>query len=119
MRIPDGWSTRRPTLADQSAILAVLRASELASTGEPDSTLDTVREALTAPNCDPARDSLLAVDPAGEVVGWTYLDNPTGSDQEFVEVFVHPDRGNRPWRRCSPPSSTGWPSGPPSSGTRC
>lgn len=92
------WATRRPTLADVPAILAVVHASDIASIGEPDFSAQDVRAALTAPNSDPTRDSWLAVDGSGEVLGWAYVDNPSGGQRDFVEVYVLPDRGE-PVRR--------------------
>ncbi|GFJ91286.1 GNAT family N-acetyltransferase [Phytohabitans rumicis] len=77
---------RRPTLDDVPAILAVV-------SDQPDFGADDVREALTAPSFDPARDSWLALAPDGTVVGWAYLDNPNGGDREFVEVYTHPADG--------------------------
>ncbi|GAA2523973.1 GNAT family N-acetyltransferase [Pilimelia columellifera] len=93
MTLPDGWTTRRPTLDDIAAILAVVHASDIASVGYPDFGADEVEEVLRAPNFDPAADSWLAVDPAGEVVAWAYLENPHGADRENVEVYVHPEHG--------------------------
>ncbi|HEU4424975.1 MAG TPA: GNAT family N-acetyltransferase, partial [Pilimelia sp.] len=93
MELPTGWRTRHPTLTDVPEILAVVHASDIASVGYPDFGADDVREVLTAPNCDPARDSWLAIDPAGEIVSWAYLENGTGGEQDFVEVYVHPERG--------------------------
>src|SRR5688572_15842023 len=91
--LPADWSIRRPTLDDVPAILAVVHASDIAAIGEPDFTADDVREALTAPYFDPARDSWLVLAPDGSVVGWAYLENPNGGDREFVEVYTHPQIG--------------------------
>jgi mycothiol synthase len=91
--LPAGWTTRRPTLDDVPAILAVVHASDIAAVGHPDFSPEDVREALTAPNVDPGRDSWLAVDPAGEVVAWAYLENQSRGEREFVEVYVHPEKG--------------------------
>lgn len=93
LELPTGWTARRPTLADVPEILSVVHASDVASVGEPDFSADDVREVLTAPNLDPARDSWLAVDPADVIVGWAYLENPHRAEREFVEVYVHPERG--------------------------
>lgn len=93
MTLPAGWTTRRPTLDDVPAILAVVHASNIAAIGYADFSEEEIREALTAPNMDLARDSWLALGPSGEVVGWAYLDNPGSGDVEFVEVYVHPERG--------------------------
>jgi mycothiol synthase len=91
--LPPGWSIRRPTLDDVPEILALVHASDIAAVGEPDFSTDEVIEILEAPNHDPRRDSWLAVDPAGRLVGWAYLDNPTRGDRDLVEVYVHPDGG--------------------------
>ncbi|WP_213453014.1 GNAT family N-acetyltransferase [Rhizomonospora bruguierae] len=91
--LPPGWSTRRPTAANEPAILAVVHASDIVAVGYPNFTSDEIHEILNAPNMDPTRDSWLALDPAGEVVAWAYLDNPTAGPQDFAEVYVHPERG--------------------------
>lgn len=93
MTLPAGWTTRRPTLDDVPAILAVVHASDIAAVGYPDFSPEDVREALTAPNVDPARDSWLAIDRDGEVVAWAYLENQGRGEREFVEVYVHPRNG--------------------------
>jgi ribosomal protein S18 acetylase RimI-like enzyme len=93
MDLPAGWRVRRPTLDDVDEILAVVRASDEVALGYPDFSADDVREALTGPNSDPARDSWLAVDTDGAIVGWAYLENPTGAAREFVEVYHQPGRG--------------------------
>jgi mycothiol synthase len=91
--LPDGWSLRRPTLDDVPAILELAHASDIASVGEPDFTVDDVRETFTEPHTDPARDSWLALDADGTIVGWAYPGNPTGGDRDFIEVYVWPQRG--------------------------
>lgn len=91
--LPDGWSTRRPTLDDIPAILKLAHASDIAAVGEPDFTVDEIRDAIAGPNTDPAQDCWLALDEHGEIVGWAYLDNPTAGDREFAEVYVWPGRG--------------------------
>ncbi|MEV4618020.1 GNAT family N-acetyltransferase [Asanoa sp. NPDC049573] len=98
MAFPDGWSTRRPTLDDLPAILELMRANDIAATGEPETGEDAVRAALTSPHVDPARDCWLAYGPDGRLGGWAYIDNDNGGDKEFVEVYVHPD-GGAPCRR--------------------
>lgn len=91
--MPDGWTTRRPTLDDIDVILALVHASDVAAVGEPDFSAEDVREALTAPNTDPAQDCWLAIDPDGEVVGWAYPENAAAGERDFIEVYVHPERG--------------------------
>jgi mycothiol synthase len=91
--LPEGWSTRRPTLEDGPELLRLVHASDIASVGEPDFTPDEVREALTGPGTDPAVDCWVALDPDGAIVGWTYPHNATGGDRDFIEVYVWPGRG--------------------------
>jgi ribosomal protein S18 acetylase RimI-like enzyme len=91
--LPGGWTIRRPTLDDVPEILKLVHASDIAAVGEPDFTADEVREALTGPNTDMARDCWLALDETGAVVGWAYPDNATSGPREFIEVYVWPERG--------------------------
>ncbi|MBM0279497.1 GNAT family N-acetyltransferase [Micromonospora tarensis] len=92
MTLPAGWTTRRPTLDDVPAILAVVHAADTFAIGHPDFDAEDVAASLTGPYFDPTRDSWLAIDPAGTVVGWSTVDNPTGVGREFVEVYVDPVR---------------------------
>ncbi len=84
---------RRPTLDDLPALIALVHASDIAAVGEPDFSPDDAREALTEANTDPARDSWVALDPGGTIVGWGYPGNPTGGNRDFIEVFHWPERG--------------------------
>lgn len=84
---------RPPTRADVDAILAVVHASDIAAVGEPDFTADEVLELLSAPNHDPERDSWVAVDEQGRIVGWAYIHNPSGGPRESFDDYVHPEHG--------------------------
>ena len=91
--LPAGWTTRRPTLDDVPALLALVHASDVAAVGEPDFTREEVREALTEPNTDMSRDCWVALDPEGTIVGWAYPHNANGGDRDFIEVYTWPERG--------------------------
>ncbi len=91
--LPAGWSTRRPTLDDVPEILKLAHARDIAAVGEPDFTVDEIRDALTGPNTDMSEDCWLAVDDHGSIVGWAYPGNRTGGDRDFIEVYVWPERG--------------------------
>ncbi|MEU4237862.1 GNAT family N-acetyltransferase [Actinoplanes sp. NPDC026619] len=91
--LPEGWSTRRPKLDDAAEILALVHACDMASIGEPDYTLDEVREMLTEPNTDMARDCWLALDDEGRIVGWAYPRNANGGSRDFADVYTWPERG--------------------------
>jgi mycothiol synthase len=91
--LPPGWTTRRPTLDDIPEILKLAHASDVAAVGEPDFTAEEVREALTGPNTDMARDCWLALDENGAIVGWAYPHNANGGARDFLEVYAWPERG--------------------------
>jgi len=91
--LPAGWSVRPPTLADTSAILAVVHASDVASVGEADFTTDEVVEILTAPNHDMRHDSWVVTDATDAIVGWAYIDNALGAPRENFDAYVDPGRG--------------------------
>ncbi|MEV6372791.1 GNAT family N-acetyltransferase [Micromonospora musae] len=93
MTLPAGWTARRPTADDVPAILKVVHAADVFAVGYPDFDAEDVRDALTAPFVDPARDSWLVTDPDGTVTAWAILSNPTGVGREWVDVLVDPDRG--------------------------
>ncbi|MFC3740915.1 GNAT family N-acetyltransferase [Paractinoplanes deccanensis] len=91
--LPRGWSLRRPTLDDVPAILELVHASDIAALGYPDFSAEEVRESLTEPNTDMARDVWLALDDQHKVVGWAFPVNASATDRDFVEVYVWPERG--------------------------
>jgi mycothiol synthase len=91
--LPAGWTVRPPTLDDVPAILAVVHASDIAAVGEPDFTTDEVVEILTGPGHDPRRDSWVAVDDTGRLVGWAYVTNTSGAERDTIDDYVHPDGG--------------------------
>jgi mycothiol synthase len=91
--LPAGWSIRPPTLDDVSEILAVIHASDIAAVGEPDYTSEEVVEVLTGPNHDPERDSWVALDDRGRIVGWAYLENTTRAERDLFDVYAHPELG--------------------------
>ncbi|MEK8108101.1 hypothetical protein NKG94_29970 [Micromonospora sp. M12] len=111
--LPAGWTTRRPTLDDVPAILAVVHAADTFAIGHPDFDAEDVAASLTA-LLRPDPGLWLAVDPDDTVVGWATVDNPIGVGREFVEVYVEPAHAAAVRRRCWPANWTGSPSAPPS-----
>lgn len=91
--LPDGWSLRRPTLDDLTDLLALVHASDVAAVGQADFSPEEVREALTGPNIDPSRDSWIALTPDGRIGAWSYLENETAGERDFVEVYARPGVG--------------------------
>ncbi|WP_433214667.1 GNAT family N-acetyltransferase [Dactylosporangium sp. CS-047395] len=86
-------TVRGSSLRDVAAILSITRASDIASTGEPDWTEDEVVATLTAPDLDPAVDTWLAFGPDGSPLAWAYVDNPERSERDNVEVYAVPGAG--------------------------
>lgn len=91
--LPPLWSIRHPTLDDVPAILEVVHASDIAAVGEADFAAEEIVEILTAPNHDPARDSWLAIDARGRIVGWAFIENPLRTPRETFDAYVHPEFG--------------------------
>jgi ribosomal protein S18 acetylase RimI-like enzyme len=89
MRLPDGYRTLRPALADVDEILELVHASELAALGHTDYQRGEVEEALSAPGVDPAADSWLVRDGDGRLVGWGFLE-PSGW---FCDAYARPGEG--------------------------
>ncbi|GAA2840657.1 GNAT family N-acetyltransferase [Crossiella cryophila] len=91
MRLPDGYSLERPSLAEVPEILALVHASDIAAVGFPDFDESEVTATLTAPGFDPATDSWLVRDRERELTGWGYLDSPNDSAGEmFCEAYARP-----------------------------
>jgi mycothiol synthase len=91
--LPDGWTVRRPTVADVDEILAMVHACDVAAVGEPDFTPHEVVEILTGPHHEPERDSWLVHDQTGRLAGWAYLDNKTAGVRDLSDVYTHPGFG--------------------------
>jgi ribosomal protein S18 acetylase RimI-like enzyme len=86
-RLPAGYHSRPATTADLSAIHRLVSACELQGRAETDP--DAIAAVLARPGLDPASDTLLVHDPAGELIAWAWVNRRS-------EVDVHPDhRGRR------------------------
>lgn len=91
--LPDGWTTRRPTLDDLPELLALVHASDVAAVGQAEFSPEEVREALVGPNSDPSRDSWLALTPSGTIGAWAYLENESAAVRDYLEVYAYPGVG--------------------------
>jgi mycothiol synthase len=91
--LPAGYSTRRPTLDDAPALLAVVHTAERDLLGRDDSTLAEVRELLSVRRTPPETDHWL-VEIDGRAVGWGMVTDDFGGEQVDLDVYVdprHPD----------------------------
>ena len=89
MRLPEGYRTERPVLADVAEILDLVHASEIAVLGYPDCGRSDIEAALTAPGVDLTADSWLVRDGDGRLVGWGHLDPADW----FCEAYARPGEG--------------------------
>ncbi len=85
--LPSGWAIRPTTSEDAPDLLALVHASDMVAVGFADFDPSDVKLALEGPV------SVVATGPAGEIMGWGYLDNATDGPRDFVEVYVHPEGG--------------------------
>lgn len=89
MRLPDGYRTLRPALADVDEILDLVHATEEVYLGYRDYERSEVVDALTGPGIDPNADAWLVRDEAGRLVGWGQL-YPSGP---FCDAYARPGEG--------------------------
>jgi ribosomal protein S18 acetylase RimI-like enzyme len=87
--LPAGWTARPATHDDVPAILAVMHASDIVAVGEPDSSAEDIEETLDGRNTE----SVVALDPAGQVRAFAALWNPNRSEREDIDLYHHPDDG--------------------------
>ncbi|GIH09212.1 hypothetical protein Rhe02_72790 [Rhizocola hellebori] len=77
----------RPTTpADADELLALVRAYEIAAVGQAEFEMSEVEFALKA------EFSYIAQEPGGPILGWTFVDS-SGDQQDWLEVFTHPEIG--------------------------
>lgn len=89
MRLPGGYRTERPTMAEVDEILDLVHATEDAYLGHRDYERSEVVEALTGPGIDPDVDSWLVRNSDGRLVGWGQL-YPSGP---FCDAYARPGEG--------------------------
>jgi mycothiol synthase len=94
--LPDGYTSRRATLADAEDILELTAAYNTAVVGFPDRTLDDVRNDLAEPGFVLATDSWLVHDRKGALAGFAWAYRKGTGEQVDVDV-VTLDDGAVPW----------------------
>ncbi|TQM79112.1 ribosomal protein S18 acetylase RimI-like enzyme [Saccharothrix saharensis] len=84
--LPAGLTVRSPHPDDAEPILGLVHAYTTAVIGFADYTLDDMRDELSRPGFDLARDAWLVLDAAGAPVGYATANGKSGSDQVDVDV---------------------------------
>jgi GNAT superfamily N-acetyltransferase len=87
-KLPEGYRARPATPADVAQIQELVAASERALYGAVETDRDTIAADLARPRLDPATDTTLVYDPAGELAAWAWVDRRSVVD-------VHPDHRRR------------------------
>ena len=91
--LPKNFTLRRPALPDDVGELASLaRAMDMATLGEPDTTIEDVRSDLETTNLE--QDAWIIVAPDGQYVAFASLDSNT-LGKFFARITVHPDYQGR------------------------
>jgi mycothiol synthase len=85
-RLPAGYQSRPATAADVSAIHRLVADCERQSRAETDP--DAIAAVLARPGLDPASDTLLVHDAAGELIAWAWVNRRS-------EIDVHPGHRGR------------------------
>ncbi|MFD7658652.1 GNAT family N-acetyltransferase [Actinosynnema sp. NPDC059797] len=85
LTLPAGCTTRPPSLDDAAAILRLVHAYTTAVVGFGDYTLDDVRDELSRPGFDPARDAWLVLD-GDEPVGYGVVESRGDGSRVDVDV---------------------------------
>jgi ribosomal protein S18 acetylase RimI-like enzyme len=84
--VPNGYSSRAATDADVESIHLLVTAAERLLHGESETTLDGVKAVLSRPGFDPAVDSVVVHDAAGQLAAWAWLNRG-----KRAEIDVSPD----------------------------
>jgi mycothiol synthase len=89
-KLPQGFQIRAPRHEDAGAVADLMRACDTANYGEPDTTVEDVRDDWSAPHFDLARDAWLLRKPDGSVAGVASIRaRQAGADYD-ASVYVRP-----------------------------
>jgi ribosomal protein S18 acetylase RimI-like enzyme len=84
--LPDGWSVRRPTIADAAAVVALCSAVDTAVLGHPDVSAEDVRADLASTAADPRRNQLIVLD-GDHVLAWAWVED-RAEGRTMADLFV-------------------------------
>lgn len=90
------YQLRAATLNDADAVARVINASKMADTGEDWLTADELLNAWKAPEFDCEKVTCIALDDAGEMVGYGALYDRTPHTMKWADIDIHPDHRDGP-----------------------
>ena len=93
--LPDGYTVRAPTAFDAEAVVALIRACELADEGDAELTLDDLQGNWERPNFTLATDAWLVADEGGAPAAYADLWERTPGALYTADGYVHPDHRAR------------------------
>jgi GNAT superfamily N-acetyltransferase len=92
---PEGYTARHPSMDDLGAVLAAVRAHEVADEGAAEYTEDDLRGDWTRDRFDIAEDAWILLDGVGEVAGYGNAWPRSGYTVIQTDGYVHPDHRGR------------------------
>lgn len=84
--LPQGFTLRRPSMADVDAVAQVIRACEIEFEGVADTTANDIRVHWTDPTFDITKDAWIVLSPQGQVVAMASIE-----EQEHARIFCGAD----------------------------
>lgn len=87
--LPDGFTIRRPTVADLDDVLNLYNSFDIPKYGRPNQSLASIHTRWTAPDFDLATDAWLVVAPDGQMAGYIQV-FPDDATSSFTSGGVHP-----------------------------
>jgi GNAT superfamily N-acetyltransferase len=89
LALQEEWTIRHPAMTDLNDVLALMTASDIAEFGEPDYTLDDLRDEWQ--EIDLAREAWLIFSPEGFLAGYAQVTTRGAYVRIDSDGYVHPD----------------------------
>ena len=89
-----GYSVRPCTMDDVEAVVALMNACAIKTTGEPDETVEQTRLDWQRPDFDQVASQRVVTAAEGTVVGWAEV-HDSEAVVIYTDVYTHPDHENQ------------------------
>ena len=93
-KLPQDFTMRRPTLDDMEAVTKLYNTCEIATYGQPETTIADMRTFWQQPAFDLSTDAWVVLSPQGQIVGVADVDHREHA-RIFAGVDVHPEYRGR------------------------